>query len=183
MSKDYSDYTNRCLFTHIAKTGGSSIAKAPFILKHGSQEQAPNSEFIMSLRFRFSFVRNPYDRYASCLLNLGRATPETFEEYTLTTFKDGYKEGFAGNNPHWQNMWPAYKHLYFDGKLECDFVGRFEGLESDWGKVCDMMDEDFKLPHLNSSSWGGYGKYYSKRTRQIVSKAYEKDFDTFGYQK
>jgi hypothetical protein len=157
------------------------MSKAPFILKYGSQTIPPTSEFIKSLRFRFSFVRNPYDRFASTLLNLEYATPETFEKYTLTTFKNGYKERFANSDFDWQNLWPASKFLYFDGKLEVDFVGRFENLLTDWDKVCEMIDDEFELPHLNKSKYKSYDRFYTPATRKIVRKAYADDFALFDY--
>lgn len=180
-SKDYSDHKNKALFIHIPKTGGSSMSSAPFILKHGSQGIAPNSEFIMSLPFRFSFVRNPYDRYASVLFNLGFATRKSFEDFTINIFAKEYEQRMKENNFEWQPLWSMSKYLVFDEKLEVDFLGRFENLLEDWKKVCEMIDYDFKLPHHNKSNWKGYDQFYTPKTRSIVGLAYANDFARFNY--
>jgi hypothetical protein len=183
MSKDYSDYKNRALFVHIPKTAGASMSAAPFILKHGSQEIAPNSEFIKSLKFRFSFVRNPYDRFASVVLNLGFATPETFDDFVTKTFKKEYKKRIKENDFEWQPLWSMSKYLIFDGKLEVDFVGRFELLQEGWNKVCTLIGDDFKLPHHNKGKYDSYDKFYTPETRGIVGLAYADDFVNFKYQR
>jgi len=182
MSKDFSDYKNRALFVHIPKTAGASMSSAPFILKHGSQGIAPNSEFIKSLPFRFSFVRNPYDRFASVVLNLGYATPETFEDFVLNEFPKRIKRGLVELNE--QPLWSMEKYLYFNGKLEVDFLGHFENLLEDWEKVCKKIGYNFPLPHSNKSKYNqNYNKFYSLKTRKMIGEIYKNDFSLFGYNK
>ena len=179
----FNDYSKRALFLHIPKTAGSSMSAAPFILMHGSHKIAPTTEYLLSLPLRFSFVRNPYDRYASVLLNLGFATPETFEDFTINTFAKEHEKRMKENDLDWQPLWTMTKRIVFDGKLEVDFVGRFENLQKDWKKVCKVMDYDFPLPHLNKSKWKGYDQFYTPRLRSIVGLAYAKDFARFGYER
>lgn len=159
------------------------MSAAPFILKHGSQGLAPNSEFIMSLPFRFSFVREPYDRFASVALNLGFATPDTFEDFVINTFTKEHEKKMKAKEVRWQPFWPMTKFLVFNGKLEVDFVGRFEQLQEGWHSVCKMIGDDFKLPHHNKSKYTSYDKFYTPRVRSIVGLAYKDDFAYFGYER
>src|SRR3990167_4420789 len=81
----------KALFIHIAKTGGSSILTAPWILVHGSPDWSPKYAVRdYNLKLAFTFVRDPYTRFSSAALNEGYATPETFEKWTV--------EEFAHNN-------------------------------------------------------------------------------------
>lgn len=177
---DFSDFNNRALFIHIPKTGGASMSKAPFILKQGTPDQPPTTEFIKGLPFRFSFVRDPYQRIASAILNLGWATPETFTDF-VRGLPDKFKGGLKTAKE--QQLWTMTRYLYFDGKLEVDFLGRFESLKDDWNTVCKMIKFDYELPHLNKSNHKGYDKYYTPETREIITRLYSEDFDNFNYER
>lgn len=185
---------NKALFVHIAKTGGSSLTHAlnPFVLKYGSQRVPPNSEFIKSLKFRFSFVRNPYTRYASVVLNLLNkhplfyVDPSTFTEFTIYTFLTQHKESFENWDIDWMHLIPMHQMLHYkDGKPEVDFVGRFENLQEDYEKVREMLGVGKALSHENKSDYSGgdYEQFYTPETKKIVADVYSKDFETFGYKK
>ena len=186
--------TNKALFIHLAKTGGSSITTAlnPYIIKYGSPSFPPTSEYIKSLKLRFSFVRNPYTRFASIVLNLGHATPETFTEFVTVDFWGKYesisKDWFGPDNYSWFPFIPQHKFLYHDGKLEVDFLGRFERLDLDFHLVCLELFSDqvfnVHLTHENKSNTSGtdYEKFYTPETKRIVAEAYKEDFERFGYE-
>ena len=185
--------TDKALFLHIAKTGGSSITTAlnPYIIKYGSPSMPPTTEYLKSLKLRFSFVRNPYTRFASVVLNSGYATPETFDEFMFNKFLPNYvkmsEDWFSPDNYDWFHLIPQHKFLYHDGKLEVDFLGRFENLEEDYEKLCEKLLSDGEdipaLPHDNKSSTSGtdYEKFYTPETKEMVTKAYKEDFKLFEY--
>lgn len=180
---------DKALFIHIAKTGGSSITEAlnPNIVKHGSLGTPTTGEFMESFKFRFSFVRNPYTRFASAVLNLGFATPETFTDFVLKTFAKEHEEKFKNLTFEWLSLLPQSKLLYFKGKVEVDFIGRFEDFEGDLREVYFKLYEAamLEVPHSNKGDYSGkdYMKYYTPETKAIITKAYEEDFERLGYDK
>ena len=157
------------------------MSTAPFILHHGSPQVKPDTEFIKSLRFRFSFVRDPYTRFASAVLNLMDVKPEGFEKFVTVGFIKDKEKYLDDWNWKKQELIPQHKYLFFDGKLEVDILGRFENIEEDWQRVCDKMGVQHKLPHLNKGKHRDYDTYYTKKTRDIVYEAYKTDFVLLGY--
>lgn len=164
----------KALFIHIPKTGGASMSAAPFILKYGSFSVAPDTDFNKSM-VRFSFVRNPYERYASAVLNLDYATEETFKEFTDNITLEKILE-----DDHYIHLRPMYWYLHTD-KGDCvDFIGRFENLRKDWQKLCKMVGEYHPLPHHNSSG-RSYDELLTPYVKDKIYLMYYKDFKEFGY--
>ena len=116
--------------------------------------------------FKFSFIRNPYDRVVSMLRFKHKVLPEggDFQEFvqTITSRQPlSYFEWLGG---------------------EMDFVGRFENLESDWEQLCKMVDCDLDLPHTNKSKRNeNYRDYYSNDSRIFVDQVHEPDYEIFNY--
>lgn len=176
----FDNFGNRALFIHIPKTAGASMGKAPFILKQASPMTPPTTEFLLSLPFRFAFVRDPYDRIASAILNLDWANPDTFTDF-VKKLPELHAKGLREAKE--QQLWSMTRYLYFNGKREVDFLGRFENLKEDWKSVCEMIEYNFKLPHENKSEFNGYDKFYTPETRSIITELYSDDFNNFGYKR
>ena len=117
----------KLLFIHIPKTGGTSITKA-FGLKeiHHLNLQYYEGQLKDKMErledyFKFTFVRNPYDRYASAL--------------------DGYQDTSA-SYPQWQFIYDGFG-------INMNFIGKFENMGRDWKRFCYLADVKLPLPHLN----------------------------------
>ena len=113
------DKKKKILFIHIPKTGGTSMASV-----FGEKASHENIRFYYEKEelndyFKFAFVRNPYNRYASILDNLGTSAEKT-----------------------------QFSFIQIEGKIVMDFVGKFENIEEDWERVCKIIG-NYKLPHLN----------------------------------
>ncbi len=70
-------------------------------------------------------------------------------------------------------------------KLNMDFIGRFENIDGDFKKVCEMIgiEKISKLPHVNSSPrQGHYSFYYDAESADWVRKRFARDIDFFGYE-
>ena len=121
--------------------------------------------------FKFAFVRNPYDRWKSCIQT-------TTEEYTFNREQKKW-ESFINYNPV---IFAPMSH-YIDEEL--DFIGRYERIKSDWKKACERAGISLPLGHVNKSP---------KRTphlpkvgrlgdseKEFIRTYYREDFKRFNY--
>jgi len=70
-----------------------------------------------------------------------------------------------------------------DGKLFVDFIGRYENLQQDFGKVCDNIGLPRQvLLHTNKTRHRPYWDCYDENTKNIVATKYKKDIEYFGYE-
>lgn len=117
--------------------------------------------------FKFTFVRNPWDKAVSEWLYFLKIKPN----YRLE-FKNSIQ-----TYPFIEHCW-LQKHFAHN----CDFVGRFENLQEDFNIVCDKIGiARQKLPHENKNKRKHYTEYYDDETRDIVAQKYAKDIEYFGY--
>jgi len=129
--------------------------------------------------FKFSFVRNPYDRAVSSWAHLtqGGGVPEGIIEMGLqsASFADFWKrmstinltypigsvlyDESKGRDMVWWHLTPLYQHFVdvmpddeSDGKIILDFIGKLENLPHDFDFVCDKIGIPREsLPRLNRS--------------------------------
>ena len=149
--------------------------------------------------FRFSFVRDPFERIVSEYRYRNYFHHRSFRDFVL------HKLPNPGWDDKYRHVMPQYDMLHDpDGRLMVDFVGRFEALQQDFDKVCHWLGlEDSKLPHRNPSNkksrnlkrkvrnalfLNGEGRkkhwteFYDQRTLDAVTRLYAKDIEAFGYQ-
>jgi len=139
--------------------------------------------------FKIAFTRNPWDRILSSYLmgksyrkspifsNGERDTPLPFDEW-LNKYDPADPHLHALGRP--KNFLPMNVTDFTQG---ADFIGRFERLEEDFGRVCKLFDlPPLKLLHKNRRAHKLYTEYYNDETRQIVAEKYAKDIEYFGYE-
>jgi hypothetical protein len=175
----------KALYVHIPKTGGTSILTAPWIIAHGSFEKSPEIPTKdLNLKLSFTFVRNPYTKFVSAVLNHKYATSKTFVKFVKGEFLGSYKEKFATwGTPGvtWMELQPQYRFVYHNKIRDVDFVGRFEKMNKGWERVCEYAEEEFSLPHLNKGKYQNHMDFYTPETIKIINEVYAKDFELFGY--
>ena len=225
----------KCVFIHIPKNAGQSMEhvfldfagltwemRAPLLLRPNDNPQLgpPRlahlhaneyvkyhylSEELFVSYFKFSFVRNPWDRMVSIYKYSRYSLVYDFKYFTKHIFlpkiwRDDY--WFVG--PQSEFICDS------SGNTMIDFVGRFESMQSDFNQVCRRLNiTDTPLPHVNKSNqsvknpgvdlkqtvkyllWQFFGRrlpvykdyrdYYDDETKEIVEKLYQSDIDLFGY--
>ena len=135
--------------------------------------------------FKFAFVRNPWDRLASCWRdkvldrNYFNLTPS--QRQSLNQF-----EAFVD----WvstKDLEACDRHLRLQCRLidlnHVDFVGRFESFENDFRAVATRIDLPLsKIPHENvSASLPRLIDIYDDQTIKGVADLYARDIAIFGY--
>jgi hypothetical protein len=138
--------------------------------------------------FKFSIVRNPWDRTVSAFHYLKQTWQKKPSKRNLTiidkneTFKDFVKNKLAVEgveiNPHFRHQYP---NVEYNKKIFVDFIGRFENLQNDWNKIAAIIDAPEKLPHNNSSKHNHYRTYYDDETVKTVQKIYSRDIKLLKY--
>lgn len=166
-----------------------------------SRYQLQNREFLNGLEngrydsyFKFSFVRNPWDRLVSCYLQ--KLDPEgqhVRKRYLGLTLREGasfrqFAEAVCEVSDEEANSHFRSQHVALyneDGELLPDFTGRFENLQEDFALVGAKIGAPrLELPHLTPSlSRKGryYRDFYDAELEERVGERFRKDIELFGY--
>ena len=133
--------------------------------------------------YKFSFVRNPYDRAVSLFYYLrktGILPPnETFLSFCRRLGDEGCEpiglynvSGLSQCNP--QVRWIE--------NVELDFLGKFESIQEDSDRVFGELGlPGVHLPLINKTKHADYRECYCGESKEIVEKFYEEDFRILGY--
>ena len=180
-------HKHKFIFVHISKTGGSSIERAlnPDIKLDSSPRTKNTGNTVLKEKhwyvdryqqeykkqfdeyFKFTIVRNPWDREVSRWKWRGLALNEnhSFKKHLEHAFVDNYSQWICNNDQYLM-----------------DYIGRFENLQQDFNIICDKIGVEHKqLPHANKTNHEHYTEYYDDETRDIVARRYAKDIEYFGY--
>lgn len=131
--------------------------------------------------FKFTFIRNPYDRCVSTYEM--RGWYPDFKEYKDITFKGFVKKIYKiPDEVADMHIKSQYLSFFEGGRQLVDYIGRFETLEKDYKKICKIIGiKPLKLLHKNKSKRRLYQKYYDKETIKLVAQRYKKDLELFNY--
>ena len=156
--------------------------------------------------YRFSFVRNPWDRLFSCYKNKIYDPPRFFSKSNSYhnekgEFKDfikrygdlGFRYMLFEDFVNFVVKIPDYlcdphflpQHYFLESE-KLNFLGRFENFQSDMSTVLKEIASDFDASEIisekkQSSSPGHYQDAYNDRTRELVAKKYKQDIKLFDY--
>jgi hypothetical protein len=130
--------------------------------------------------FKFSVVRNPWDRAVSWYKNVlndeihlkshGITKEISFKEFILR---------FAGKGM----LKPQINWLKsFNGSIPLDYIGRFENLQEVFQEIVERLKlDDSSFPHLYKGSGDDYRKYFDNETIDVITYIYKEDIDSFNY--
>ena len=189
---------HRCIFIHIPKCAGISITKSLFGNRGGGHKTVIEYQLIFPSQvfesyFKFTFVRNPWDRLVSSFLFLKQhgltEVDHAWARENLDAFND-----FGSFVVHWLTDLSIYSFPHFipqiqflkdpiTQKLCVDFVGRYETLDQDYSRICEKIGVSAPLGRQNRTSdrREDYRDYYNEHTRRVVAGIYQEDIDMFGY--
>jgi hypothetical protein len=181
--KPFDDY--KCIFVHIPKCAGISVCKSLFGNLGGGHLSIRKYQIVFSRSefskyFKYTFVRNPWDRIVSAYYFLkegGQAESDRkWAEknlYAYSNFDRFVKEGLHRRNiQSWSHFIPQYKFICNSkGKPLIDFVGYYENLEKDYLHIQKKIGVHSSLLRYNKtrSRKDDYRKYYTDETKEIVA--------------
>jgi hypothetical protein len=177
----------KCIYIHQRKTAGTSIISSFGLTLQDPDWDACNDGVIdpyyatmtesVSWYFKFTTVRNPFDRLISSWKYLSATRNRTLEDVLRNPPQDGHD----------------YRHLTRpqtailvdeDGELIADFVIRYEALQEGYDQVCDLIGKSrMILPVANTTKRDrDYRTYFNPVTRRLAEDHFKDDLNAFGYE-
>ena len=190
----------RCIFVHVPRTAGVAVCESLFGNLAGSHTPLFSYQNIFSKTefysyFKFSFVRNPWDRIYSAYMFLKGGGMHRWDrawaEKWISPFSDyehfvrdalGRKEVQS-----WVHFRPQTHFVCVPTrrKIELDYLGRFENLENDFRYVASQIGkDDAALHHVNKALYAPADRVagnFSRETMDTISRLYREDIELLGY--
>jgi hypothetical protein len=156
---------------------------------------------------RFSFVRNPYARVVSCWADKFASKPLIEGDHFIDDYL-AIRKTIDGNLPAGSDRTLSFAefvifaaatakarhdiHLQEQDDIlsmpgiQFDLVGKVENFDEDFSHVLDYLQADDDVRReasvaLNESHHDDWAAYYTDELADCIYRAYERDFDRFGY--
>lgn len=189
---------HKCIFVHIPKSAGLSVTDGLFGAVTGSHIKLVEYQTMFSRQefdqfFKFTFVRNPWDRLVSAFFYLKKGGINANNLKWSRKNLDRYDD-FDTFAKRWVNEKNVYSHLHFmpqhlficlprKRNPAVDFIGYYEHLEADYDFIRGRIGVGTELEAKNVTSDRNrdYRQYYSEETKRIVADAYHRDIELFEY--
>lgn len=193
---------HRCVFVHIPRTGGTSIEQSLGVHRdwptidievfHGKWELEddylqlqhlpyPEMNSIADIShtnnfFKFTFVRNPWDRLVSEYFWQNLQSKISFNDFIARAAQ--IVRGQIKIKGEYCHFRPQSDFLTDD----LDFVGRFENFSRDVRHIHTRLGcECQEIPHSGNTDHDNYPKYYDNRSAESVADIYKRDIELLGY--
>jgi hypothetical protein len=175
------------IFVHIARTGGTSIETA--FTGHDWWHISPETKHLSARQirlrageqrwasyFKFSVVRNPWDRIVSMF-----ATGWWMGDQRQGDAPAAFQHFIENLAPHPHEI---YSSLHYSEIIneKLDLIIRYEALQDGFDKVCKAVNRPrMMLGHQEARERLHYSVYYNDHTRRQVGELFKKDIEHYGY--
>ena len=157
-----SDY----VFVRIPRTGSTSICKAlNNYPDHKTAARWKERYPDWDRRFKFTIVRDPYDRFVSM----------------WKYFIDKDLGGFISEKKYIGDLRfrPQVDYIFSSSGSMVDYIGVYESLENSWKYICEKIGMEYiKLEHLKDS---GSKPFLTNEMCMSIRPYYHQDFSFLGY--
>lgn len=194
----------KVLFLHIGKTGGFSVEKALGLPPRDYRKFCP--EFLFGVNkgvmvqharlnyleqflteeqknfFKFTIIRNPWDRMISAFYYLQPAHLKSFGNFE-NWLEHKYETVISGRWGEGSHFVPQIEYTHTNGKQIVDKIIRFENLGQEFERMCRVFRiEASKLQKLNASRLRDKRlEDYNLKTKEMVSRMYKTEIEYFGF--
>lgn len=211
-------YEHKCIFVHIPKTGGVSVGKHLKIkrLTRNLFRHSTNVKFqyhdiwyplhhlpaniikkihpnIFKKYYKFSFVRNPYNRMLSLYLYMHKKKWESMQNSSVE-INDAVLADISAKFEKWVDKFiqsndyrklTQTKFLYENNRLIVDDVFKYEDMEAELKKLKQKLKLEFDPREIHNSSTTMFDrkKLLTPQIKEKIYNFYKEDFDNFGYEK
>jgi chondroitin 4-sulfotransferase 11 len=201
-------HNRKFIFVHIPKNAGSSVEVTlgiyrkefmveskdsivedgiSYSLQHLTATQLTEHELTKPFfknYFKFSFVRNPYQRVLSEYfwlkqkkIDINKKSPENFSSWLDTYYSVIDKD----------HKLTQYQYLYDkENNLMVDFLGRVENFNQDFEILTKKFGRIIKPMQYNATRQkkdADHSLYLTDSNKEKIYNLFKIDFDTFGYEK
>jgi hypothetical protein len=212
-------HTHKVIFIHIPKTAGTSVEAVlgmhgdkqdvgivPYFNQvmdyqhlYGGQmqhltaqaiKQVLNDDAAFDAYFKFTIVRNPWDRLVSSLAwtdqKWARGEMLTAAEFDLKVRQvheafQTARSGAQTDLPHY--LYPQCTYIWdSQRKPLVNFIAKYENLQADWRTICERLGLSLSLPVRMKSHHRDYREYYNEETRRLVGEIYAADVSVLQYE-
>lgn len=197
---------HRCIFVHIPKTGGTSIEAVIWpgtrtcddlymgVVNGYNKYQTGGLQHLLAHQirtevgsdvynnfFKFSIVRNPWDR--------------TVSQYTYMKLRPDLRR-FIGMNQDdtfdtYLKLIQQKRHIQWEPQISflkgknndiiVDHIGRFENFTNDVAEIFSILKIKSPIPYENKSIRADYRIYYTNDSKEVISNMYADDIKEFNY--
>lgn len=208
-------HKHKCIFIHIPKNAGMSIytfffpgvqfhydnpdferlfgwcPKRKIHMQHATAKQLLETNLITEKQwkeyYKFTFVRNPWDRAYSDFIFVQNfsGVKGSFRDFIL---KRGNFESILNDNSNSKylgdHLLPQTSFFDLEGIYKPDNIGRFENFEVDIQIVLSNLGIDNKFNiHSNSSKirFKDYSNFYTDSKRDLIDHMYSEDIKRLNY--
>ncbi len=182
----------KCIFFHIPKTAGMSVSSAlfgniewghrtaTFYINYFGQAQ-------FDLFYKFTVVRNPYDRLYSAFTFLKNGginqQDSTFSKQYLSSYPSFDDFVMNGLNDEVIKNWVHFlpQHYFVtdkSGSLVVDFVAKMEYLHTDFNTICKSLNISAELETKNQTKHKKE-MVLTDEVKSVIKAHYIKDFTLF----
>jgi len=205
-------HIHRCIFVHIPKTGGTSIENLiwsgpaanrsesdlwmGFVDKYHNKYQTGGlqhlfathirtevGEPVFSRYFKFSVVRNPWDRAVSQFVYTKTKHP-MLQNFIGMKQGDCFKKYLQLISQKRHVQWEPQVNFLRDayGTSIVDYVGRYETFSQSVLHILRVLGLDVQaIPHEKRGDRGPYQDYYDDESEEMIAELYAEDIKAFGY--
>jgi hypothetical protein len=181
---DWRQENRRMMFgyTSARRTNGKEFS-SPFLQHFTARELMEVLPADIWSYFKFTFVRNPWDRIVSVYSNkdphLCQFARSRGIELEGTSFDDFVARTMDLDHAHLRSQ--ADYIIGESGEHLIDFVGRWERLDQDFAEICERIGTPLALPKENVSRRSHYRDYYSASSKNMIAVRYKADIEMFDY--
>lgn len=191
---------HQAIFVHIPKTAGTSVLSAlgvPAVFDTHAPSRAYAKAYpaLYAGAFKFAFVRNPWDRFASSFHFMKSGTEwkmqqdwarrtigeSDFAEFTYRLRNPLFRAKVMSERFFWpQTLWLGSGGI-IDG---VDEIFRFEDIDNATRQLCARFNivPPKTTPHFRKANRPDFRELYDSAMIDIVGKLYRRDVQALGYQ-
>jgi hypothetical protein len=178
------------VFIHVNRTAGTSIGRAVGLPR---KHHLTVREVIAMVgaadwerAYRFSIVRNPWDKVVSHYKHRVRTNqtglgerPIPFRDWVAATYGPDKRLPYYDQPKMFQ---PQVEWLRDNaGRIRLEFIGRFEDVCGAYRQIAQRLELTGELPHCNGTERTDYRTFYDDRTAEVIGDWFAEDVAEFGY--
>lgn len=189
---------SKCIFIHIPKCAGISVSTSLFGCYGGGHMELWKYQFLFdnifyNSAFKFTYVRNPWDRVYSAFSFLKNGGfDERDRSWSIKVFeknlsfekfvKDLLHRTIIQKKNHFKPQVEFMRDL--SGEIGLDYIGRFENIETDYKVITKRLSMNKSLVKKNVGRKKGvdYRLQYDSEMIDIVGDVYKDDIEILNYE-